>query len=96
MPDDKTCITSFISFVRKKHPPSGPPLLVHCSAGVGRTGTFIVLDVMLQRMKEEGTIDIQGYTNQIRANRVKMVQTEVSQVIAILKLGGVHANMTYA
>ena len=78
VPDDKTCITSFISFIRKKHPPSGPPLLVHCSAGVGRTGTFIVLDVMLQRMKEKGTIDIQGYVNQIRTNRVKMVQTVVS------------------
>ena len=83
VPDDKTCLTTFISFIRKKHPPSGPPLLVQCSAGVGRTGTFIVLDAMLQRIKEEGTIDIQGYVNQIRAYRMKMVQTTVRQATAI-------------
>ena len=94
VPDDKTCITSFISFVRKKHPPSSPPLLVHCSAGVGRTGTFIVLDPMLQRMKEEGVIDIQGYVNQIRTNRVKMVQTAVSYMTDILSFGSVLVNMT--
>ena len=78
VPEDKTCIISFISFVRKSHPPSGPPLLVHCSAGVGRTGTFIVLDSMLQMIQEEQTIDIQGYVNQIRSDRVKIVQTVVS------------------
>ena len=81
VPDDKTCITTFASFIRKKHPPSGPPLLVHCSAGVGRTGTFIVLDAMLQRIKKDGTIDVQGYVNQIRSNRVKMVQTAVRNII---------------
>ena len=83
VPDDKTCITTFASFIRKNHPPSGPPLLVHCSAGVGRTGTFIVLDAMLQRMKKDGTIDVQGYVNQIRSNRVKMVQTAVRNIFHI-------------
>ena len=83
-------------FVRKKHPPSVPPLQVHYSAGVGKTGTFIVLDALLQRMKEEGTIDIQVYVNQIWTNWMKMIQTEVSQMVSIFWLSEFKGNITYA
>ena len=48
------------------------------SAGVGRTGTFIVLDAMLKRMTTEGNIDIFNYTVAIRDDRTSMIQTEVS------------------
>ena len=57
------------------------PMLVHCSAGVGRTGTFIVIDSTLQRLAQgEELIDIYGHVSLLRAQRTDMVQTEVGVV----------------
>ena len=53
------------------------PLLVHCSAGVGRTGTFILLDRVMQQMKREGTLSIYNILKAMRGQRMKMVQTQV-------------------
>lgn len=52
--------------------------LVLCSrsAGVGRTGCFIVIDAMLERMKHEKTVDIYGHVTCMRSQRNYMVQTE--------------------
>ena len=52
------------------------------SAGVGRTGTFIVIDSMLDRIKAEGTIDIFNFVAYLRTRGTAMVQTEVS-IVAI-------------
>ena len=52
-------------------------MLVHCSAGVGRTGTFILLDSMLERMKIEDTVNVYQFLRNMRAKRVFMVQTLV-------------------
>ena len=68
---------SFIDNIRSSHPPKGPPLVVHCSAGVGRTGTFIVMDTMLQKMKQEDSLNIYEFVLQIRHQRMKLVQTQV-------------------
>ena len=46
------------------------------SAGVGRTGAFIVIDAMLERVKHERTVDIYGHVTCLRAQRNYMVQTE--------------------
>ena len=48
-----------------------------CSAGVGRTGTFITIDMVLQQAEEEGYINIMDTINQLRHKRMKMVQTPV-------------------
>ncbi|KAL4709306.1 hypothetical protein ACJJTC_013366 [Scirpophaga incertulas] len=52
------------------------PLVVHCSAGVGRTGCFVVIDSMLERARHERTVDIYGHVTCLRAQRNYMVQTE--------------------
>lgn len=65
-------------FVRKSHI-SISPLLPSCfwlSAGVGRTGCFIVIDAMTERIKHEKTIDIYGHVTLMRSQRNYMVQTE--------------------
>ena len=50
--------------------------MLHSSAGVGRTGAFIVIDSMLERIKHEKTVDIYGHVTCLRAQRNYMVQTE--------------------
>ena len=54
------------------------PILVHCSAGVGRTGTFIAVDMALEQAEKERKVDIAGIVNRLREQRMKMVQTDVS------------------
>ncbi|XP_078317103.1 receptor-type tyrosine-protein phosphatase kappa-like isoform X4 [Crassostrea virginica] len=53
---------------------NGPPI-VHCSAGVGRTGTYIAVDVNLEQAKHEGLIDVHNFVQLMRTQRVNMVQT---------------------
>lgn len=54
------------------------------SAGVGRTGTFIVIDVMLQKLENNEPLDIMNYVCRMRAQRGSMVQTSVSLLIIII------------
>ena len=66
--------------------PSKGPILVHCSAGVGRTGTFIAIDLALEQAKKEGVIDIAGIVNRLRQQRMRMVQTLVRVELSLLLL----------
>jgi len=69
----------FLQFLRRitaMNPQDAGAMITHCSAGVGRTGAFIVIDSMLERLKHEKTIDVYGHVTCLRAQRNYMVQTE--------------------
>ncbi len=83
VPKFATSLISFIRRVQKGHNKDvGKSLLVHCSAGVGRTGTFITLDVMLERIKGEKTVNVYEFVRNMRQRRVLMVQTLVRAAAA--------------
>ena len=52
-------------------------LVCYFSAGVGRTGTFLALDYLLDQAKNEGILDVYGYVKQLRRQRPNMIQTHV-------------------
>ena len=86
VPANAISMINFTKRVRKTHPYSKEDLvLVHCSAGVGRTGTFITLDYMLERIKNEQTINIYEYITSLRKQRVLMVQTLVNKCCCHMK-----------
>ena len=53
------------------------------SAGVGRTGTFIILDAMMERLKERDELNIFEFVNEMRTRRMYMVQTVVSVPVSM-------------
>ncbi|XP_038141837.1 receptor-type tyrosine-protein phosphatase mu-like isoform X4 [Cyprinodon tularosa] len=57
-----------------------PGVCLFCSAGAGRTGCFIVIDIMLDMADREGVVDIYNCVRELRARRVNMVQTEEQYV----------------
>ncbi|KAG9342464.1 hypothetical protein JZ751_016466 [Albula glossodonta] len=56
-------------------PPEGPPVVVHCSAGIGRTGTFCTLDICLSRLEDIGTVDVKQTVRRMRTQRAFSIQT---------------------
>lgn len=86
----------FIDFIGQVHKTKEQfgqdgPITVHCSAGVGRTGVFISLSIVLERMQYEGVLDVFQTVRILRAQRPAMVQTEVNVVFVgigfLFKLG---------
>ena len=59
-------------------------VLFKCSAGVGRTGTFIVIDNVLEQIEKEQVVDIPGAITKVRQRRMKMVQTHVRSLAKVL------------
>ncbi|XP_019753160.1 receptor-type tyrosine-protein phosphatase O isoform X1 [Hippocampus comes] len=73
-------ILQFVHIVRQQAKRTKDPIVVHCSAGVGRTGTFMALDRLMQHIREHEFADILGMVSEMRSHRLSMVQTEEQYV----------------
>ncbi|XP_065924737.1 receptor-type tyrosine-protein phosphatase alpha isoform X2 [Magallana gigas] len=71
---DPLNLVDFLRQFRHKIKPSHHPILVHCSAGIGRTGTFIALDVLSRYGKVKGKVNIIEYVKAMRKDRMTMIQ----------------------
>ncbi|XP_054436081.1 receptor-type tyrosine-protein phosphatase beta isoform X2 [Pteronotus mesoamericanus] len=82
VPETTQSLIQFVRTVRDyiNRTPGAGPTVVHCSAGVGRTGTFIALDRILQQLDSKDSVDIYGAVHDLRLHRVHMVQTECQYV----------------
>ncbi|XP_048802121.1 receptor-type tyrosine-protein phosphatase epsilon isoform X4 [Lagopus muta] len=90
----------FLKKVKALNPALAGPIVVHCSAGVGRTGTFIVIDAMIDMMHAEQKVDVFEFVSRIRNQRPQMVQTDKLTNVRIMKenmrTGNLPANMKKA
>ncbi|XP_030746081.1 tyrosine-protein phosphatase non-receptor type 9-like [Sitophilus oryzae] len=66
--------------------PRGPPIVVHCSAGIGRTGTFCTLDICISRLEDIGTVDVRGTVERIRSQRAYSIQMPDQYIFCHLAL----------
>jgi len=75
LPSRPTNILTFISTVKSFEPNDGATV-VHCSAGSGRSGCYVTIDMALQMAREEEVVDVYNTVKQLRKSRMDMVQTE--------------------
>ncbi|KAL1456388.1 hypothetical protein WDU94_001119 [Cyamophila willieti] len=78
VPQAPDALARFVFEFRARIKPNQNPVVVHCSAGVGRTGTFIAIDTVLQQLDnlgDAGSLDILGVVCRMRQARKQMVQT---------------------
>ncbi|XP_051970976.1 receptor-type tyrosine-protein phosphatase mu-like isoform X5 [Xyrauchen texanus] len=80
VPYHATGLLGFVRRIKAKSPANAGPMVIHCSAGAGRTGCFIVIDIMLDMAEREGVVDIYNCVRELRSRRVNMVQTEEQYV----------------
>ncbi|VDN13202.1 unnamed protein product [Dibothriocephalus latus] len=77
MPDNCEAFTNFITQIHKTKDQFGQdgPITVHCSCGSGRTGVFLLLSVVLERLRNEGIVDILQTVRLLRTQRIHMIQS---------------------
>ncbi|KAK3865554.1 hypothetical protein Pcinc_028848 [Petrolisthes cinctipes] len=99
VPDSAMAMLEFLGHVRESQTrltaglgpswsghPLGPPIVVHCSAGIGRTGTFCTLDICIRRLEETGSIEVKGTVEKIRSQRAYSIQMPDQYVYCHLAL----------
>ena len=80
VPDASTGLIDLVGQVQKWQRNSGThPIVVHCSGGSGRTGTFIAISVLLERLKTEGVVDVFHTSRTLRLRRPGLMHTVVSR-----------------
>jgi len=73
----------------------GPPMVIHCSAGIGRTGTFATLDMAIRKFEATGKVDIRAIVEQIRSQRAFSIQMPDQYVFCHLAFLEYVLNMEY-
>ncbi|XP_055482184.1 phosphatidylinositol phosphatase PTPRQ isoform X1 [Psammomys obesus] len=74
VPENTTPLIHFVKLVRRSRAHDTTPMVVHCSAGVGRTGVFIALDHLTQHINDHDFVDVYGLVAELRSERMCMVQ----------------------
>ncbi|XP_024893489.1 tyrosine-protein phosphatase non-receptor type 9-like isoform X2 [Temnothorax curvispinosus] len=99
VPQSAKALLQFLSLVRQQQSkllasrgdtwvghPREPPIIVHCSAGIGRTGTFCILDICISRLEDTKTVDIRGTVEKIRAQRAYSLQYSNARSVRLGRL----------
>ncbi|CAF4146963.1 unnamed protein product, partial [Rotaria magnacalcarata] len=84
VPADSHTLLHLIREVNEQTTREQYPIVVHCTAGVGRTGTYIAIDAMIDKIKQEEKVDIYNFVSKMRRERHLMVQT-VKQYVFIYR-----------
>ena len=80
-PEHAPAMLKFVKRINEDHQRSkslNPPILVHCSAGVGRSGTLVAIDGLVQQLREDGNVTIYSHVCDLRHQRNYLVQSVVS------------------
>ncbi|XP_048238122.1 receptor-type tyrosine-protein phosphatase epsilon-like [Haliotis rufescens] len=73
---DTSALLEFISKVKVTSREQTQPIIVHCSAGIGRTGTYIAIEGLMEQAKTEGVVDVVSIASSMRRQRTNMIQTK--------------------
>ncbi|XP_053386435.1 receptor-type tyrosine-protein phosphatase kappa-like [Mercenaria mercenaria] len=74
VPDGVATLLEFRDKVEQSQTTNVGPMVVHCSAGIGRTGTYIALDILIKEGKDDNYVDFFGCVMALRGQRAHMVQ----------------------
>nr|XP_048703309.1 phosphatidylinositol phosphatase PTPRQ [Caretta caretta] len=74
VPETTAPLIHFVKLIRASRAHDNTPMIVHCSAGVGRTGVYIALDHLTQHINYHDFVDIYGLVAELRSERMCMVQ----------------------
>ncbi|XP_066541701.1 LOW QUALITY PROTEIN: phosphatidylinositol phosphatase PTPRQ [Hoplias malabaricus] len=74
VPESSSTLLQFVKAVRSNRGNDNATIVVHCSAGVGRTGVFIALDHLIQHVRDHDFVDVYGLVAELRSERMCMVQ----------------------
>lgn len=76
VPEDFDSMINFCQILRRNITANKGFVAIHCSAGIGRTGTLIAIDILLQHLRDNRKLDVFGTVYRLRHHRINMVQRE--------------------